>query len=167
MVEQGFKKHQRALEAAIASVKELCGDDTDLLHDMLEGETELFEFAEQMAAQILQDALTAKAVGDRIAQLQARKKRFSDREARLRVLLAKLFDQAEQKSAETPSCTITLKDVQPGVLVTDESEIPSDYWLPQPPKLDRKKLAEDLRNGDDIEGAELGNGSVTISIRTN
>ena len=38
-----------------------------------------------------------------------------------------------------------------------EELIPEPYWVPQPPKLDRQALLADLKRGDEIPGAQLGN----------
>ena len=83
-------------------------------------------------------------------------------------------------------------DVEPKVIITDESAIPSAFWIPQDPKLDesrirrqlieRKKLSAEIGSDlsseerrrrqkeidadlPDVPGACLGNGDVSVRIR--
>lgn len=37
-----------------------------------------------------------------------------------------------------------------------KNEFYDNYFIPQPPKLDKKQMLEDLKNGAVIEGVELG-----------
>ena len=53
-----------------------------------------------------------------------------------------------------------------GLVVNDESEIPENFWKPQAPKLDRRRLIAALTAGQAVQGASLGNGGVTLSVRT-
>ena len=39
--------------------------------------------------------------------------------------------------------------------ITDESLIPEDYLVPQPPKVDKRGILADLRAGLDVPGAVL------------
>jgi hypothetical protein len=51
-------------------------------------------------------------------------------------------------------------------VVTNEPDIPEQFWLPQPPKLDRRAVLEALKVGIAVTGAELANPRITIAIRT-
>ena len=50
-------------------------------------------------------------------------------------------------------------------MVTDEAAVPEPFWRPQPPKLDRRALAEALKTGQSIPGATLSNGGTTLSLK--
>ncbi len=50
--------------------------------------------------------------------------------------------------------------------LVDEGQVPDDFWRPQPPKLDRQGLISALKAGREVPGAVLGNGGMTISVRT-
>ncbi len=54
----------------------------------------------------------------------------------------------------------------PGLVVVSEDEIPEDYWVPQPAKIDRQLLLTNLKRGASIAGAQLGNPKPTLSVRT-
>lgn len=164
--ERELLKQQKALKVAVANIVDLCEDDDQLLADMLEGSTGIFEFTESAASHILDDETLSKAISERIKDLQSRKKRIDERAQRFRVILAQLLDQAEQKTVVCPSGTVSSKPVKPSPIITSEADIPSKYWKPQPPKLDRSELRKDLSDNIKIPGAELGNGSVTVAIRS-
>jgi hypothetical protein len=71
---------------------------------------------------------------------------------------------AQIKKRETPAGTISLRTVPPSVIVQEEADIPTQFWKPQPPALDKKALLDFLKNGNKVPGATLSNGSVTTSI---
>ena len=70
------------------------------------------------------------------------------------------------KKITEPDFTVSLRPVPPSLVVTDEAEIPEEYWLPQPPKLDRLGLLATLKRGKTAPGATLNNPQMTISVRT-
>lgn len=41
------------------------------------------------------------------------------------------------------------------VLIPDESKVPEQYLIPQPPKINKKEIGEDLKNGDEYDWAVL------------
>ena len=57
-------------------------------------------------------------------------------------------------------------DAGAGIVIEDEEGIPASYWKPQPPKLDRRGLLAALTAGQAVPGAHLGNGGVTLVVRT-
>ncbi len=52
------------------------------------------------------------------------------------------------------------------LLVLDEASIPSIYWEPRDPKLDRATLTSDLKQGTDVAGATLSSPEPVLSVRT-
>ena len=65
-----------------------------------------------------------------------------------------------------PDFTVSLRVAPPGVVVTNEDEIPEWFWIPQEPKLDRKRILDCLKAGTAVMGASLSNTRVCLSIRT-
>src|SRR5215204_5068906 len=51
------------------------------------------------------------------------------------------------------------------VRISDESLVPPQYWEPRDPRLNRQSLAVDLKAGQSIEGAILGNPEPVLSVR--
>ena len=52
----------------------------------------------------------------------------------------------------------------PSVKVVDEKLIPEEYFVPQEPTLDKKRLLTDLKNGEEVPGAEI-NQTESLRIR--
>ena len=67
---------------------------------------------------------------------------------------------------EQPDFTASARAGIPSLVVTAEEMIPPNYWLPQPPKLDRQALLAELKRGDRIPGAQLGNPKPVLTVRT-
>lgn len=152
-------------EAARTLVAELASDDDNLLHDMVEGETGLFEAVERALDEITQCEVVVKGCADMVAKLGERSSSAKARIERLRSLIDQAFQIAEIKSHKFPTATITQKATPPKVVVSDESQIPSRFFKVPPPKLDNSAVLLALKDGEDIPGASLSNGGTTIQIR--
>ena len=51
-------------------------------------------------------------------------------------------------------------------MVLDEAAVPSIYWQPRAPRLNRQGLANDLKQGAEINGVALSNPEPVLSVRT-
>ena len=56
-----------------------------------------------------------------------------------------------------PDFTVSIRPGSPALVVVDENAIPSPYWVPREPRLDRLGLLNDLKTGLPVAGAELSN----------
>lgn len=155
---------ERQAIAAKSLIAEISSDDDELNHDMVEGETNLFEAIERALEEIQECEVIIAGVADMAKRLSDRKTRATKRAERLRGLIDQAFQMAELKSHVFPCATITTKAVPPKVIVSEESEIPSEFFKPQPPKLDMAALKDALKSGP-VAGASLSNGGTTIQIR--
>jgi Siphovirus Gp157 len=70
------------------------------------------------------------------------------------------------KKVEQPDFTASARAGMPALLIPADNLIPEAYWVPQPPKLDRQSLLADLKRGEIIPGAELGNPQPCLAVRT-
>lgn len=161
-------KHDHGLSrqsiAAAELIRALGDDDEDLIHDTVEGETDFFECVEKVLSEISECEILAAGINDMQKKLSDRLQRVGGREARLRGLLDQAFQLAEIQSHTFPSATISMKRVPPKLIIKDEASIPSTFYEPQPPKLDKAALLKAAKNGP-IAGAEMSNGGTTIQIR--
>ena len=155
----------REAQAAVILVRELSDGDEDLNHDLIEGETSFFEAIEVALSEIEECEILATGLNAHIDKLQTRLKRIDGRAGKLRGIIDQAFQMAEVKTHVFDRATITTKSVPPKLVVLEEAEIPSDYFTPQPPKMDRASLLKDLKAGKTIPGASLSNGGQTIQIR--
>ena len=66
---------------------------------------------------------------------------------------------------KAPDFSVGLRQGRPQLVIEDESRIPGEYLVPQPPKLNRLVLAAALKSGTDVAGAKLEAGRPHISVR--
>lgn len=161
-----MQKKLEAVRKGIAAMKELCGDDAELLGDMIEGETGLYEFANIMVANIQNDDTLITAIKLQEDALRQRRSRIEKRLHNFRNILALAIDEAEAKTLELPAATVTISANKPNLMINEEADIPAKYWKEQDPKLDRAALRKDALDGQSIPGVGLDNGSIKVTIRT-
>lgn len=141
-------------------------DEVTLL-DTLEGLTSLPEMLAGVVRSQLDDQALAVALRARISDMQGRLARIEDRAEKKRMLVASVMDRADIKKLTEPDFTVSLRPTPAPLIIIDEADVPDGFWKPQPPKLDRKGLLAALNAGQTVAGAALGNGGITIAVRTN
>lgn len=146
-------------------ISDLAGGDEDFIRDSLEGELDLDRLVGKLVASIAEDEALAAGLKDHREAMEARLRRFTGRADDKRALLVKTLEIAGRPSIETPAGTVSLRPVPPKVVEADASEIPSEFWAPSPPKLDRKALLDALKAGRTVPGASLSNGGQTVAIK--
>lgn len=156
----------REIEAAKALIASLGADaeDADLLEDMVEGETQLFELIDRLLDRHFQDVELVDGIKARKTALEIREKRIKDRISYRKAKLEQALSIFGRK-IERPEATLSLVKRAPALIVTEEADIPSDYWKQPPPKLDEARLKRDLKDGVSIPGATLNNSPETVTIR--
>lgn len=160
-------KAQRDLEAAKIlreQISDLAQGDEDFIRDTLEGETDLPAIVRSLLAGIGEDEAMAEGIDAYARDLATRKDRLTSRARLKRSLICTALEIAGRKTMETDVGTVTLSAVKPKALVTEEADIPAEFFKPQPPKLDQSALSAALREGRAIAGATLSNGGNTIRI---
>ncbi len=142
------------------------GIDEETLLDTLEGLTDLREMLAAVVRSQLDDRSLTTALRARMGAMQERLARFEQRANQKKEIITSVLERAGIKKLTEPDFTLSLRPTPRPLMVSDEKEIPDQYWKPQPAKLDRSGLMAALKAGEDIPGANLGNGGVTISVRT-
>ena len=140
--------------------------DEETLRDTLEGMTDLNDMLATLIRSSLDDEMFAQALKNRITTMEDRYRRFEVRRKKKRDLVCMTMDRASLKKITESDFTLSLRAGKPNLLVTDESAIPTEYWMQQAPKLARKDLGYALTAGKSIPGATLTNAPPTISVRT-
>jgi hypothetical protein len=136
--------------------------------DAIEGETNFQEAIEQIAMAVLEVQGQIAGVEHQIDKLGTRKARLKALDTTLRGIALAAMDRAEVKTIRRPTVTATVKPVPQKVADDiDEALVPSAYFEPQPPKLNKAKVLQDLKEGRDVPGARLTNGGITIQMRFN
>lgn len=108
----------------------------------------------------------AEAIELRIKELTERKARVLRSAETMRDVVLQCLEIRGERKIQSPALTLSTSLVKPGIVVTDESAIPSRFFTPQPPKLDKAALkAAVLTDGEVIDGVAIGNGKSTLTIR--
>lgn len=172
MTEETQYKLDREIRATMElkkSLEDAFANDPELMADMIEGETDLEGAIISVMESVDEDQLLVDGLAVRIPELTARKTRIEKRIETKKVAMLQAFVIAERATAiEAPLFTLNTRKVPPKVIITDEPKVPSKYWKPKDPTLDKVKLKaalNDLPKGETIEGAMLDNGGVTLQIR--
>ena len=140
--------------------------DEDTLADTLEGMTNLREMLSEVIRSHLEDRSFGVALKARIADMQSRLARLEGRAEKKRDIVGSAMERADIRKIEEPDFTLSIRQLPRPLTVLDEKQIPVEFWIPKPPKLDRRKLTDTLRAGLKVQGATLGNGGTTIAVRT-
>jgi len=110
---------------------------------------------------------TASAIKEAEANMAARRKAIENRVEGLRRYVLESMQNNNIQRIDCPLFSISIAKNPPSVDIEDERQIPQDYWTdppPPPPQLDKKLIAQALKDGADVPGARLKQG-VRLSIK--
>ena len=86
----------------------------------------------------------------------AEKRKAAERKIEsLKEYLFGAFMQTGTERIKYPQFTVSVRNNAESVNVKDITKIPNDYFVPQPPKLNKAGLKKAIQDGEVIEGAEL------------
>jgi Siphovirus Gp157 len=140
-------------------------DETTLL-DTLEGATSLHEAIGEVVRVALEEEAMADGLKVRMIQMRERLERIETACARKREVALAVMEEAGIEKILEPDFTVSLRVAPPGVVITSEEDIPEWFWVPQPAKLDRRRILDTLKAGTAVMGAALSNSRVCLSVRT-
>jgi Gp157 protein len=140
--------------------------DDETLADTVEGLTDVHEILASIVRAALADEALAAGLKGRIGEMEDRLSRLQERAAKRRQIAKEVMAELDIKKLQAPDFTASLRPGMASLVVIDEASVPSIYWEPRPPKLDRVGLLADLKQGTDIAGAALSNPEPILSVRT-
>ena len=140
--------------------------DEQTLADTVEGLTDLHEIVAAIVRAALADEALATGLKGRIAEMQNRLDRLQDRAAKRRQIAKDAMVELDIKKITAPDFTVSIRPGLPALLVLDEAAVPSIYWQPSAPRLNRQELLSELKEGADIKGVALSNPEPVLSVRT-
>jgi hypothetical protein len=140
--------------------------DEQTLADTVEGLTDLHEIVTAIIRSALADEALATGLKSRIADMQERLDRLQDRASKRRQIAKDVMVELDLKKITAADFTVSIRPGTPALLVLDEAAVPSIYWEPRDPRLNRQGLLSDLKDGADIKGVVLANSEPVLSVRT-
>ena len=140
--------------------------DERTLADTVEGLTDLHEIVAAIVRSALTDEALATGLKGRIAEMQDRLDRLQDRASKRRHIAKDVMTELDIKKITAPDFSVSIRPGMPALLVLDELAVPSLYWQPSAPRLNRQGLLSELKNGADITGVTLSNPEPVLSVRT-
>jgi len=140
--------------------------DQQTLADTVEGLTDLHEVLTAIIRAALTDQALAIGLEGRIGEMQARRDRLQDRATKRRQIAKDVMIELDLKKLAAPDFTASIRPGAPALMVIDEAAVPSIYWEPREPRLNRKELTIDLKQGAEIAGVALSNPEPVLSVRT-
>lgn len=149
----------------VAAVREAVGEgDPELLHDCIEGQTDLFEVMDWLIGKLADEECLEAAISDRVKTLGERKSACVARQERIRSALQVCLDASGQKSLRRPEATLTIANRKPGIAHIDEAMLPEQFWKVEK-RVNRSAIGEALRDGGQVPGVTLDNGGVSLTVR--
>jgi hypothetical protein len=140
--------------------------DEQTLADTIEGLTDLHEIVTAIIRAALTDEAMATGLKSRIADMQGRLERLQDRASKRRQIAKDVMVELDLKKITAPDFTVSIRAGMPALLVLDEAAVPSIYFQPSAPRLNRQGLLSELKEGADIKGVALSNPEPVLSVRT-
>lgn len=96
-----------------------------------------------------------KAIDDEIKRLQQRKTTNKNGIDRLKKSLKESMESTGKTKFKTALNSYNIQNNPPSLNVIEEKHIPSDFWLSQAPKLDKKSLLKHIKENNDVDGVEI------------
>jgi Siphovirus Gp157 len=140
--------------------------DEQTLADTVEGLTDLHQIVIAIIRSALADEALVTGLKCRIADMQGRLDRLQDRASKRRQIAKDVMVELDLKKITAPDFTVSIRPGTPALLVLDEAAVPSIYWEPREPRLNRQELLGELKEGAQIEGVALSNPEPVLSVRT-
>jgi len=148
------------------------------LYELTSDYMQLLDMAEQLELVTFQDTLksikesledkvenTAKVVKSLeadIAAIQQEEKRLKERRQVLETKIDSIKNYLKEQlelagidKVKRPTITVSIQKNPPSVKVIDEKLIPSSFMIQQEPKLDKKAILQNLKEGKTVPGVEL------------
>jgi hypothetical protein len=119
---------------------------------------------EEIVRSSLEDEAMMAGLKVRADGMAARLARLKERHAKKRQLAAWALGSAGIARLMAADFSVSLSEGAVRLEIANESELPSDYLIPQPPKPDRTAITNALKQGAAVEGARLVQGQPYIVV---
>lgn len=139
--------------------------DLQMLEDTLQSvEGDIQEKAEGMVRILKSIDANSKALKEEEDRLNKKRKSLENKYGSLKSYLESHLMLMGINKLQTSIATVSIANNPPSVNILDENLIPEAYKIPQPAKIDKRGILEDLKAGAIIDGVEIQQGK-SIRIR--
>lgn len=154
---------RRHVEALTAVYPELA-EDEQLLADMVEGETEVFEVLSVLVRQANETKAIAAGLADYAKDIGERKARIERRVDSIRALIMSIMDAAGLNKAALPEATLSVRAGTQRPVVDDADALPEDLVrIERKPDMAAIKAA--VEAGREVAGIHISNGEPSLTVR--
>ena len=94
------------------------------------------------------------AIKTEIDRLKANKEKNDKAIERMKKAVVDFMNATGQKKANAGTFKLSLRKSE-STVITDETKIPSEYLVPQPPKVDKAAIKKAIKNGINVDGAVI------------
>lgn len=128
---------------------ELCGNDEQLFHDMLLGETNIDRLVLRIHEQIARDEEMLVGIKERQNAIAERKRRIEARAANGKQLIGKALRVARLAKLELPEVTYSVRDGKPTLKVVEPKAVPEAFTVSKPTP-DKRAINEAYEDSDSL-----------------
>lgn len=109
------------------------------------------------------EALSMADANKELAKIYTdRKARFENKAEGMKDVVKLIMDCAGESKYQGVSGTVSIRDVAPKPIVTDESKVPDEF---KNAVIDKAAINQAVKDGLQIEGVSMDNGGVSVTIR--
>ena len=94
------------------------------------------------------------AIKTEIDRLKANKEKNDKAIDRMKQAIVDFMKATDQKEAKAGTFNLSLRKSE-STVITDETKIPSEYLIPQPPKVDKTAIKKAIKLGVKVDGAVI------------
>lgn len=130
--------------------------DTETLKDTLDSIDEAIEIKVENTAKVVRSLESnVDAIESEIKRLTAKKSTLNNNIKAIKSYMQESMEQVGKDKIKGQLFNIGIQNNPQSVNIIDENKINLDYFIEQPSKLDKKLLLADLKDGKEVEGAEI------------
>jgi len=158
-----IQKLKFEIDQLVAQYPELEGDD-QLRADVCEGETGLAAVLGRIVSIVREAEANAEAVKTMRDQMDKRIAAHKRRGEALRKLIQSLLDRVGAKSFKLPEATLSVRNTPRPVIITDEGKLQPQF-IKTTTTPNKSAIKAVLEGGHHVDGAQLGNGGQSLTLR--
>lgn len=144
---------------------QLDGEDGTTLEATLEAlRADLIGAGEWAACKVKELNAMAYAIREEEKALAARRQAHERKADKLKEIVQEILKRTNSGVIETAKVKAKLRKCPVSVDVFNQNGIPDEYWVPQEPKLDKRKLLDEMKAGVIVDGAKLIEDKLTVEI---